>query len=64
MSDPTLAAARTNLPKSLHPTSLWKRAVLGLLALCLGVVAAAWLLHASIETTPSDLRSREHVSRY
>ncbi|MGI9524835.1 MAG: hypothetical protein ACR2PG_24665 [Hyphomicrobiaceae bacterium] len=63
MPDPVLAAAKTRLPKTLHPASLWKRAVLGLLVLGFGVVAAAWLLHASIEHTQSDLRSRQHVSR-
>ena len=47
MQQTTSAGSPAALPRSLQPGSLWRRAVFGILALVFGVVAAAWLLHAS-----------------
>lgn len=54
MSQAVSAANEQGLPPSLRPASLWKRAVVGVLALVFGVMFSAWLLHASIKSDPES----------
>ena len=47
MSQTLSAGVPSGRPQSLRPASLFKRAAFGLFVLVFGVIAAAWLLHAS-----------------
>lgn len=49
MSQSISADGVSATPRTLRPASLWKRAIVGLLVLTVGVFAAAWLLHSSID---------------
>ena len=51
MSQTLPAGVHSGRPQTLRPVSLFKRAVVGLLILVFGVIAAAWLMHASIATS-------------
>ena len=48
--DRTASAVNSEkLPKSLSAASLWKRAIVGILVLVVGIFSAAWIFDASIK---------------
>ena len=48
--DRTASAVNSQeLPKSLSAASLWKRAIVGILILVVGIFSAAWIFDASIQ---------------
>ena len=66
MSETAAAGHSPAFPKTLQPASLLKRAAVGLLALVLGIMIGAWLLHSSIQTTDAaqsgqSVSSAQHV---
>ncbi|MEO0810659.1 MAG: hypothetical protein AAFW82_08505 [Pseudomonadota bacterium] len=49
MSDTATISASKELPKSLTAASLWRRFIVGVFVLVVGIFTAAWIFDASIE---------------
>ena len=49
MSDTATVGDPKGLPRTLRAASLWKRSIVGMLVLIVGVLTAAWIFDASIE---------------